>query len=139
MIINRDGDLFVIKIFKNNIKNIDIFDIDDVSSLFKDILFKIKKKYDISGLCEIEVFVNDKFGIIIEINNIYKYADDEDIDIKIKFHLDCIFMNEIYNIDEASECYLYKDKYYSIYSKLVDSTVIYHECNKIIKEGIRVK
>ena len=137
MIINRDGDLYIVKVYKTCIKDIDIFDIDDVTSLFKDILFKIKKKYDIRGLCEIEVFVNDVFGLIIEINNIYKY--DDDVDIKIKFHLDCIFMNEIYNIDEVNECYLYKDKYYSIYNESFDSNVIYHDCNKIIKKGIRIK
>ena len=141
LIINNDGSLFIIKIYKESIDNFDLFDIDNVTDIFKDILVKIKRKYNVSGLCDIDVYVNYDFGMIIEINNVYKYG--KDIDVKIRFHIDSYFMNEIYFDPDAinlyDDLYYYNNKYYTMYNKLWDSNIIYKDCEDIVNKGIRIK
>ena len=141
LIINNDGSLFIIKIYKESIDNFDLFDIDNVTDIFKDILVKIKRKYNVSGLCDIDVYVNYDFGMIIEINNVYKYG--KDIDVKIRFHIDSYFMNEIDFDPDAinlyADLYYYNNKYYTMYNKLWDSNIIYKDCEDIVNKGIRIK
>lgn len=139
MIISKDEDIYIIKIFKNKIENVDIYDIDFISTFFKDILIKLKNKYNIKGFCDIEAFINKDYGMIIEINNLYKY--DEDIDVKIRFHIDTLFMCEInyYDLDCYDDCYLYENKYYCTYKNIYDCDVIYRDNYKIIKEGLKIK
>lgn len=141
LIINNDGSLFIIKIYKESIDNFDLFDIDNVTDIFKDILVKIKRKYNVSGLCDIDVYVNYDFGMIIEINNVYKYG--KDIDVKIRFHIDSYFMNEIDFDPDAinlyEDLYYYNNKYYTMYNKLWDSNIIYKDCEDIVNKGIRIK
>ena len=141
LIINNDGSLFIIKIYKESIDNFDLFDIDNVTDIFKDILVKIKRKYNVSGLCDIDVYVNYDFGMIIEINNVYKYG--KDIDVKIRFHIDSYFMNEIDFDPDAinlyEDLYYYNNKYYTMYNKFWDSNIIYKDCEDIVNKGIRIK
>ena len=141
LIINNDGSLFIIKIYKESIDNFDLFDIDNVTDIFKDILVKIKRKYNVSGLCDIDVYVNYDFGMIIENNNVYKYG--KDIDVKMRFHIDSYFMNEIDFDPDAinlyDDLYYYNNKYYTMYNKLWDSNIIYKDCEDIVNKGIRIK
>ena len=139
LIIKENDDLYVVKFYKDELKDVDIYNIEDVSSLFGDILVKLKDKYRVRGFCFIEVFVNECHGMIIEINNEEKYGCD--IDIKIKFYIDTLFMNEIYecDIDKYDDCYLYEDKYYSTYKNISDSELIYRDAYKIVKYGIKIK
>ena len=139
MIINKYDDLYVIKLYKNIIKNMDIFNIDDVSMLFKEVLIQLKTKYEVKGYCEVEVFTDKEYGMIIEIENIDKYGND--IDIKVKFHIDSLFMHEIYFEDKYKydECYLYNNKYYVKYKYMYDSEIIYKDAGRIIRDGIKIE
>lgn len=138
MIINKNDDLFIIKVYKECVNNFDIYDMDSILDLFKIVLGKLKEKYNISGLCIIDVYINDSFGMIIEVKNIYKYQDE--IDVKITFHVDSIFMMEInaYDCEEYDEIYFYEDRYYTCYNKNVDSNVIYKDSLDIVNKGIRL-
>ncbi len=139
MIISKNDDLYIVRLFKNKIKDVDIFDIENISTIFRDILIRLKTKYNIRGFCLIEVFVNEYYGMIIEIYNIDTYG--KDIDVKIRFHIDSLFMNEIneHDIDSYDDCYLYNNKYYTTYKNVSDSELIYKDAYKIIKEGIKIK
>lgn len=141
MIISKDGNLFIVKIYKENINDIDIYDTDKILELFKSFLVILKDKYKISGLCDINVYINDDYGMILEINNLYKY--DDEIDIKISFHIDALFMIEINfdidNYDDYDEIYFYNNKYYTNYKNIYDSSVIYKDSLEIINSGIRIK
>ena len=112
LIIRKYDNLYIVKLYKDKLNDIDIYDMDNISNLFREVLVKLKEKYGVRGYCFIEVFVNDYYGMIIEIDNKDIYGDE--IDIKIRFHIDTLFMNEIYNdeIDKYDDCYLYKNKYY---------------------------
>ena len=60
--------------------------------LFKDIFLNVKEKYKLSGLFDVDIYVNEDYGMIIEIYNLCFYNDE--IDVKIKFHLDSLFLVE---------------------------------------------
>ena len=141
LIINKEGNLFIIKVYREYIDNFDIYDIDNVTDIFKNVLIELKKKYNIRGLCDIDVYVNYDFGMIIEVDNIYKYG--EDIDVKIRFHIDSYFFNEI-DFDPKDrelyrDIYYYKNKYYTNYNKFNDSDIIYKDSDDIISYGIKLK
>ena len=71
----------------------------------------------------------------------YKYG--KDIDVKIRFHIDSYFMNEIDFDPDAinlyDDLYYYNNKYYTMYNKLWDSNIIYKDCEDIVNKGIRIK
>ncbi|MBQ6495262.1 MAG: hypothetical protein IJI49_04600 [Bacilli bacterium] len=137
MIITKNGDLYIIYIYKSH--DIDIFNYDDISFLLKKVFNKLKTKYNLKGLCNVDIYLNDEYGMIMEIKNIDR--DLEYFDIKVCFHLDSLFLNEIaytYNND-YDEIYYYNDKYYTIYNKNIDSNVIYKDVLTIINKGIKIK
>ena len=137
MIITKNGDLYIIYIYKSH--DIDIFNYDEISFLLKKVFNKLKTKYNLKGLCNVDIYLNDEYGMIMEIKNIDR--DLEYFDIKVCFHLDSLFLNEIaytYNND-YDEIYYYNDKYYTIYNKNIDSNVIYKDVLTIINKGIKIK
>ena len=138
MIFSKEDKFLLVKIYKPYLKDIDIYNHEQVMSFFKDIFLKIKKKYDLSGLFDVDVYINDKYGMVIEINNICFYKNE--FDIKIKFHLDCIFLNEIDSIDllDFNNVYYYKDKFYSIFEIYCDKEIIYKDTIDILNKGIKV-
>ena len=139
MIVSKEDDFYIIKVFKDEIKNVDIYDIDFISAFFKDIFIKLKCKYAINGFCNVEVFVNKDYGMIIEINNFNKLGNE--VDVKIKFYIDSIFLNEVDydSLEYCDDCYFYNGRYYTFYKDLYDSEVIYSDTYKIIKRGIKIK
>lgn len=139
MIISKEDNLFIIKIFKEYLNDIDIYDKDSIVSLFKEIILKMKKKYDLCGLLEIKVYINEEYGMIMEVNNVCKYEDE--IDIKISFNIDSVFLYEINDeFEDIGSVYYYNEKYYSDYlNGYSDSDVIYKNSLDIISKGIKIK
>ena len=139
MIISREDNLFIIKIFKDYLNDIDIYDKDSIVSLFRDILLKLRKRYRLEGLFNIKVYINDDYGMIMEVDNVYKYKDE--IDVKISFNIDSIFLYEVCDYSNSKgSIYYYNDKYYSDYmNDYCDSEIIYKDSLNIINEGIRIK
>ena len=138
MIIYQEDDYFKVIIYREYIPDFDIFDKDKIGELFKDILITLEKKYNLSGLLDIDVYENLEYGLVMEIRNVVEYYDE--IDVKIHFHLDSIFMCEIDSNDIIlyDDIYYYKDKFYSLYNKKIDSNVIYKDCYEIIDKGIKI-
>ena len=136
MIINKVNDIFIIYIYKDNFDDVDIFNYNDLSCLFKIIINKIKRRYNINGFCDVNVYVDNNFGMIIEINN---NCFDKVIDMKIKFHMDYIFFNEISCFWDYDDVFYFKNKLYTPYKKEIDSNVIYKESLDILNNGIKIK
>lgn len=139
MIISKEDQLFLIRIWKEYLsEDFDIFDVDSIKDLFKMILLKLKEKYQVKGLLDIEVYVNSDYGMIMEIENIYAYG--EEFDVTIHFHLDSVFLCEINSneISHQDEVYYYHDKFYSNYKRNIDSYVIYKDCLEIMEKGIKI-
>ena len=137
MVINKNGDNYIVFIYKKHLDDVDIFDYQEISIFFKSIISKLISKYNISGLCKADVYVNDDLGMIIEINNISINSDI--LDVKVNIHMDYIFFSEINYINDYDDVYYYNGKYYTIYKDNIDSNVIYKNSLDIINGGIKIK
>lgn len=137
MIIRKIDNTYIIRIINNKIDINELYNQEKVSKLFKKIILKIKEKYNIKGLLDINVYTNNNYGMIIEIEVIY--ADLEEIDMHIHFHLDTTFLIELNDLDilNEKEIYYYNNKFYTIYNVISDSPIIY-KTEDIIKKGIKV-
>lgn len=144
MNISKISNNYLIKIYKDEIKDINIYDIDDIYTLIKLIIKKIIKKNNISGDYQINIYINDIYGMIIEFN---KIKENNYIDLKVKINVNSIFLYESnYNYlnNYKDTIYYYKNKYYSLpkdsnINLLEVSNIIYgKEVKEIISKGIKL-
>lgn len=138
MIIRQCNDYFLIKFLKEEIGDFNIFDIDDIRVFFQSIFDNLRKKYDLHGLIDVDVYVNDDYGMIIEMMPIDSYFDE--IDIRIKMHLNNVFLVSIDSnfILDYEEVYYYNGKFYGNYRYSCDNEVFYKNTEEIINKGIKV-
>ena len=134
MIIRKYDNKYIIKILNNKLNESDYYNQEKISDLFKNIILKIKEKYTIKGLLDIDVYINKYYGMIIEIEVLY--SELEEIDMRIHFHLDTIFLIETNNYN-SKDLYYYENKYYTIYNNISDNNIIY-KSNDILTKGIRI-
>ena len=138
MIFIKEDKFILVKIFKSNLENFDIYNKEHIISLFKDIFIKVKKKYDLSGIFDVNIYVNNDYGLIIEIDNVF--YNDIDCDVNIKVHLDSIFLIEIsnYEILDYNDVYYYNDKFFGFFKNFSDKDIIYKNVDEIIDNGINL-
>lgn len=138
MIIQKIDDYFLVKVYQENMKDFNIYDIDDIKIFFQKVLKKIIKIEPLNGLINVDIYVNSDYGMIVEINPVYSYIDE--IDIKIHIHLDSIFLTivDINNLLNYQYIYYYKDNFYGNYLKFCDNEVLYKDTDDIINKGIKV-
>lgn len=145
MIINKLDNDYLIKIYKSSIDNINIYDIDDIYTLVKLIIKKIIKNNSLSGNYQVNIYINDIYGMIIEFN---KLEDNHYIDIKINIYIDSIFLYEsdINYLDNYNDnIYYYLNKYYLLPKKNninlleVDNIIYGKKVYDILNKGIKIK
>ena len=140
MIIQKLDDYYIVKVFKEKLDDFNPFDKSCIEQLFQKILKKLLKNYSIHGLIDADIYFDRLYGMIIELREVYDYFDD--IDLKIHFHLDSVFLVEIeYDyFNKINDVYYYKGKYYKIYDKIIDGPIIYKdsECIEIMEKGIHL-
>ena len=144
MNISKFGNDYLIKIYKEEIKDIDIYDIDDIYTLIKLIIKKIIKNNNISGNYQINIYTNDIYGMIIEFN---KIKENSYIDLKINITIDSIFLYKTNNnyLNTNNTIYYYKNSYYILpkdnnINLLEVEEVLYGNIVKeILSKGIKVK
>lgn len=144
MNISKFGNDYLIKIYKEEIKDINIYDIDDIYTLIKLIIKKIIKNNNISGNYQINIYTNDIYGMIIEFN---KIKENSYIDLKINITIDSIFLYKTNNnyLNNNNTIYYYKNNYYILpknnnINLLEVEEVLYGNIVKeILSKGIKVK
>lgn len=140
MIIQKLDDYYIVKVFKEKLDDFNPFDKSCIEKLFQKILKKLLKNYSIHGLIDADIYFDRLYGMIIELREVYDYFDD--IDLKIHFHLDSVFLVEIeYDyFNKMNDVYYYKGKYYKVYDKIIDGPIIYKdsECIEIMEKGIHL-
>lgn len=144
MNISKFGNDYLIKLYKEEIKDIDIYDIDDIYTLIKLIIKKIIKNNNISGNYQINIYTNDIYGMIIEFN---KIKENSYIDLKINITIDSIFLYKTNNnyLNNNNTIYYYKNNYYILpkdnnINLLEVEEVLYGNIVKeILAKGIKVK
>lgn len=138
MIFIKENKFILVKIFKSNLGDFDIYNKEHILNLFKDIFIKVKKRYNLSGFFDVDIYVNEDYGLIIEIDNIF--YNDIDCDVNIKIHLDSIFLNEIsnYEILDYNNIYYYNGKFFGFFKDFSDKDIIYKDVDEIINNGINL-
>lgn len=148
-----DKDFYIIKVF-NNYNNFDIYDHNEIKNFVQELFNQILKKYKLKGSIVFNIYIDNMYGMIIEIRKISDLIIDHLIDIKIKFNLNISFLYEVdyfYLLDNDisnQNVYYYNDKFYleiindmeeGKYFKLLDNClIIYNEdINEIINKGIK--
>ena len=134
-IVNQDENCMTIFLNKHYIRDLN-FDIkNDLESYFKNLFLKLKRYYDIniSGYYNIEVYIDDNYGLIMKLNKeeieYYDYFDNQiDMRISIKNNkflysiMDPFIMNDI--LHHSIDVYLYKDRYYIDLMDSVDEKIM---------------
>lgn len=151
-----DKNNFIAKISNDKLANIDIFNIEEVKEFTKIIFSNLVKKYNMKGEVEFNIYIDINYGIIIDIKNNNYFTFDNNIDVKIIFHLNNIFLYEIDYFDilentniKKANIYYYKDKFYlelindinkEEYNYLLESSnIIYNDKSiDIINKGIKL-
>lgn len=129
MKLELNGDDLVIYLNKQSINKIDLLNIDTLENYMNKLFIKLKKYYDIKlqGYYEVDLYIDNNYGIIIEIKKekleYYEYLDDQ-IDTKITIHNNSNFLYEIDDIIDIKnilktnyKLYKYNNK---VYLKLIN-------------------
>jgi len=138
MIIRNCNNYFLIKVLKRELENFNFFDINDIKNFFKSILIDLKKKYNLCGLLDADVYVNNSYGMIIELQKIESYSYE--IDVRIKLHIGNVFLVEIdsNSILDYDDVYYYNGKFYGNYIETSDNEIFYKNTEDIINKGIKI-
>ena len=152
----RDNNLIVF-LNKKNVSSIDFFDKHCMEKYFRDLFYKFNNDYnmDLKGSYNIEVFIDDNFGIILDISSddvdYFEYCSDV-VDMNISISKYNKFMYKLFNgigdLIKKCDVYIYNDDIYVIPNSLSyfefgilleNSKIIYGEkCFKILKGAKKI-
>ncbi len=111
---------------------------EDVLSFFRIIFGKLISKYKIFGDVVIDFYLDDDYGIILDIYQKHSYGSN--INAKIIFHLNCKFLVEVdyFNyIGKGVPLYYYQDKFYKDFDlDSIDDGEIIYDNDEIKIKGI---
>ena len=145
MIISKCDENFLIKIFKDSLEEFNIFDIESIKDLFQDIFKKMTKKWDLRGFYDADVYVNNDYGMIIELVPVNSYLEEfdnyfDEVDIRINVHLSNEFLVLIdsNSILDYEDVYYYDSKFYGSYLGNCDNEVLYKDTDLIVNNGIKI-
>lgn len=106
-------------LYLNNlyIKDLNFDSKEEIESYLKKLFLIIKNRYDvdISGMFEIDIYVNKNYGIVVDIfKEELEYLDyfTNQIDMQVNVIKDSIFLYELDNLINKDNIYLYNNKYY---------------------------
>ena len=102
----------------NNLISFNYRDEKDIEKFLKDKIIKLKKKYhkDISGFYNVNVYQNNKYGLIIELlheSDIDYFKDLIDIKVNVYYDSDIYLeLDDYFLINKYKNKYSYDNKYY---------------------------
>lgn len=147
---------FIAKISNDVVENIDIFDMEEVEEFIKNLFTTILKRQKIKGEVELNIYIDNNYGMIVDIKNEEDFVFDDEVDIKIIFHLNNAFLYEIDYFDiventniKNANIYFYNNNFYleliddidkKDYIKLLEaSNIIWdNEGFKIVNKGVKL-
>lgn len=150
-----DNNFYNLTINKEFCSNINIYDIDEIKILIPNLLKKYIKKLNLTGILCLDIYLDDNYGMIIEIENKKFNFKNNILKLKINFHLNNLFLYKIdfYKIKEILNLYHQKIYYYNnnfyleIINKIDDkffyilsefSEITYKNNLNIVNNGIKI-
>ena len=94
--------IYKLTINKDFCSNINIYDIDEIKILIPNLLKKYIKKLNLTGILYLDIYLDNNYGMIIEIENKKFNFKNNILELKINFHLNNLFLYKIdlYKIKE---------------------------------------
>lgn len=143
-IINKNKSL--LKIPRGLFDEIDIYDRDEIEEFVKIIIIRILRQKKIKGIVFLDIYIDLFYGMIIEIDNRDIDLLDNQIDIKITFHIDSSFLYEIDYFDvidlnlKGHTIYYYENKFYLEINHDIDDKLLFYllEAKEIIYKDLDV-
>lgn len=110
-----DDNFYKLTINKDFCSNINIYDIDEIKILIPNLLKKYIKKLNLTGILYLDIYLDNNYGMIIEIENKKFNFKNNILELKINFHLNNLFLYKIdlYKIKEILNLYHQKIYYYN--------------------------
>ena len=108
----------IIIFIPNKLINFNYKEEKDIEKFLKDKIIKLKKKYhkDISGFYNVNVYQNNKYGLIIELiheSDIDFFKDLIDIKVNVYYDSDIYLeLDDYFLIEKYKNKYFYNNKYY---------------------------
>ena len=149
MKIEEKDNKLIVFLNKKNKKDFNFKDKIKLEKKFQSLFLKLKKIYnlEISGTYDIEIYIIEKYGLILEIEKqeeYINYCDYVDMNIKISKYNEIIYKLKNYekNIINSSTIYVYSDELYIVPKKnefqligqiIENSEIIYGKEAKKIK------
>ena len=149
---SHDKDNITALIIKEELENINIYNEEEILNLLKEVIKKIINKRNISGNLYLDIYIDKYYGMIINAK-IKELKDKVNIDIKLTFHINNIFLykldyfNKGYLPKNTYNIYYYKNNYYleltqniskRKYYKLLENSFVTTDTADIISEGIKL-
>lgn len=143
----------IVYIKKRNIKNMNFDSVNELEDYFRELLLKLKNIYNINinGFYNIRVFIDDVYGIILDIEkeNIDCYLDINQVEMRIiPIHTCFLYMIDDLFRYKKTRIYKYKNNYYLKPEKnilykdyinlLENSKIVYNNTDNIIKYGLKI-
>lgn len=149
-----DKNFYILKVF-NKYLDFDIYNHDEVKDFIYKLYDKILCKYNLKGFIIFDIYIDNNYGMIIEIKKEDNIFLDKLTDIKIKFNINISFLYEIdyfYLLEEEIKnqvVYYYRGKFYleivndiesnKFIKILENSKIVYNQdINNIINNGIKL-
>lgn len=150
-----DDNFFKLIVNKEFCSNINIFDIDEIKLLIPNLLKKYIKVLNMKGILYLDIYLDDNYGMIIEIENKKFNFKNNVLELKINFHLNNLFLYKIdfFKLKDLlnlyhQKIYYYKNNFYlEIINKIDDkflytlsefSEIIYKDNLNIMRDGIKL-
>ncbi len=147
-----DNDYYLIKMPKTDIKN--IYNKNKITELIKKIVKDILQKYKLKGLIYLDIYINGLYGIIVSVTNKDIVFFDNEVEVKMTFHINTTFLYLIDYFDlmklniKNQKIYYYKDNFYleivnkisnNKYLKLLEySDIVYEDILEILNKGLKI-
>ena len=148
------NDKVIIYVKKDNLHDIDFTNIEILESYFQELLKRLKDYYDIKivGFYNIKVYIDDIYGIVLELEN--ENIDYGDYYDQVEMRIIPIYTNFLYKVNDIlnikdSNIYLYKNDIYLKLSKNIllkdyylvmdQAKIVYNNTDNIIKYGKPLK
>ena len=133
-----NGDKLIIYLSNSYLKFKKITNIDKIEDYFKEIFLILRDSYkiQIKGFYIIDVYIDKRYGIIMELTKEELDFDyyEEQIDMKIIFHYKK-FLLKTNNIERYKKIYMYKKNYYVDNIEDIEFGNIIYDTDQIIKNS----
>ncbi len=117
-----DKDKMLVKVPLNKEWDFKDFNRGLIEDFVKEIIVKILKKKKLKGYFDVNVYIDKWYGMVIIFDKVDIWVDDNQVDMKITFHLNAIFLYEI--------------DYLMIRDLGVSNQVVYYDNNRFYLEII---